>query len=275
MYDYVVAVILGIVEGATEFLPVSSTGHMILIGHMLGFDGIQAGVFEVFIQLGAIMAVAVMYKETFIAMLHKKDWLVLLRRENWHRNDTGLTLAHLAAGAAPVLVIGYLAHHAITTYLFSVETVLIGLVAGGLLLIAGEHAGRQSRCGDADSLSVAQAFGIGLFQILALWPGVSRSGSTISGGMLLGVSSKAAADFSFLMAVPIMICACFYDLLKNLYVLTENDFDMILIGFFVAFAVSYAAVYWFLHFLQRSSLTSFAIYRLILAGVSYVYFFVL
>ena len=131
MYDYLIAVILGIVEGATEFLPVSSTGHMILVGYLMGYDGQQAGVFEVFIQLGAIMAVAVIYKEKILTMLHFNGWRLLLRRENWRRSDTGLTLVHIAAGAVPVLPVGYLLHHFIKTYLFSVETVLVGLVAGG------------------------------------------------------------------------------------------------------------------------------------------------
>ena len=106
MYDYIIAVVLGIVEGATEFLPVSSTGHMILVGHLLGYDGQQAGVFEVFIQLGAIMAVAVIYKEKILAMLHFDGWRPLLRRENWRRSDTGLTLVHIAAGAVPVPPVG-------------------------------------------------------------------------------------------------------------------------------------------------------------------------
>ena len=222
MYDYIIAVVLGIVEGATEFLPVSSTGHMILVGHLLGYDGQQAGVFEVFIQLGAIMAVAVIYKEKILTMLHFNGWRPLLRRENWRRSDTGLTLVHIAAGAVPVLPVGYLLHHFIKTYLFSVETVLVGLVAGGLFLSVGR---------------------------------------------------KAAADFSFIMAVPVMLAACFYDLLNNMYVLTDNDFDMITIGFFVAFAVSYASVYWFLNFLNRSTLTTFAVYRFIIAALAAVYFF--
>ena len=273
MYDYIIAVVLGIVEGATEFLPVSSTGHMILVGHLLGYDSQQAGVFEVFIQLGAIMAVAVIYKGKILSMLHFQGWQALLRRENWCRTDTGLTLVHIAAGAAPVLPIGYLLHHVIKTYLFSVETVIIGLVAGGIFMLAAEKINRKPICCDVDQLTVAQAFGIGLFQLLSLWPGFSRSGSTISGGLLLGVSRKAAADFSFIMAIPVMIAACFYDLLKNMYLLTDNDFDMITIGFFVAFAVSYASVYWFLNFLNRSTLTSFAVYRFIVAALAAVCFF--
>ena len=140
-------------------------------------------------------------------------------------------------------------------------------------MMAAEKAHRKTLCDDVDKLTVAQSFGIGLFQILALWPGFSRSGSTISGGLFLGVGRKAAADFSFIMAVPVMLAACFYDLLKNMYVLTDNDFDMITIGFFVAFAVSYASVYWFLNFLNRSTLTTFAIYRFIIAALAAVYFF--
>lgn len=140
-------------------------------------------------------------------------------------------------------------------------------------MMAAEKAHGKTLCDNVDKLTVAQSFGIGLFQILALWPGFSRSGSTIAGGLFLGVGRKAAADFSFIMAVPVMLAACFYDLLKNMYVLTDNDFDMITIGFFVAFAVSYASVYWFLNFLNRSTLTTFAIYRFIIAALAAVYFF--
>ena len=275
MYDYIIAVVLGIVEGATEFLPVSSTGHMILVGHLLGYDGQQAGVFEVFIQLGAIMAVAVIYKEKILTMLHFNGWRPLLRRENWRRSDTGLTLVHIAAGAVPVLPVGYLLHHFIKTYLFSVETVLVGLVAGGVFMMAAEKAHGKTLCDDVDKLTVAQSFGIGLFQILALWPGFSRSGSTIAGGLFLGLSRKAAADFSFIIAVPVMIIACFYDLLKSWSVLDSGDLVMIAIGFVTAFIVAYISVLWFLKFLNKSTLTSFACYRFLVAVVSFVYFFIL
>lgn len=275
MNDYMIAVILGIVEGFTEYLPVSSTGHMILVGDWLGFDGPRASVFEVFIQLGAILSVLIIYKEKFIRMLHQYRCWNLFRRENWFRTDTGLTLAHVAAGIVPVMGIGYLAHHAIKTYLFSAGTVIIGLIIGGLFMLAAEKAHMQVRCKDVEKMTIVQAFLVGAFQILALWPGFSRSGSTIAGGLFLGMSRKAAADFSFIIAVPVMIVACFYDLLKSLSYLSSNDLIMIAIGFVTAFIVAYVSVLWFLKFLNKSTLASFAYYRFVVALVSFLHFFVL
>ena len=273
MNDYMIAVILGIVEGFTEYLPVSSTGHMILVGDWLGFDGPRASVFEVFIQLGAILSVLIIYKEKFIRMLYQYRCWNLFRRENWFRTDTGLTLAHVAAGIVPVMGIGYLAHHAIKTYLFSAGTVIIGLIIGGLFMLAAEKAHMQVRCKDVEKMTIVQAFLVGAFQMLALWPGFSRSGSTIAGGLFLGMSRKAAADFSFIIAVPVMIVACFYDLLKSLSYLSSNDLIMIAIGFVTAFIVAYVSVLWFLKFLNKSTLASFAYYRFVVALVSFLHFF--
>lgn len=195
MNDYMIAVILGIVEGFTEYLPVSSTGHMILVGDWLGFDGPRASVFEVFIQLGAILSVLIIYKEKFIRMLYQYRCWNLFRRENWFRTDTGLTLAHVAAGIVPVMGIGYLAHHAIKTYLFSAGTVIIGLIIGGLFMLAAEKAHMKVRCKDVEKMTIVQAFLVGAFQMLALWPGFSRSGSTIAGGLFLGMSGKRQLIF--------------------------------------------------------------------------------
>lgn len=275
MNDYMIAVILGIVEGFTEYLPVSSTGHMILVGDWLGFDGPRASVFEVFIQLGAILSVLIIYKEKFIRMLYQYRCWNLFRRENWFRTDTGLTLAHVAAGIVPVMGIGYLAHHAIKTYLFSAGTVIIGLIIGGLFMLAAEKAHMKVRCKNVEKMTIVQAFLVGAFQMLALWPGFSRSGSTIAGGLFLGMSRKAAADFSFIIAVPVMIVACFYDLLKSLSYLSGNDLVMIAIGFVTAFIVAYVSVLWFLKFLNKSTLASFAYYRFVVALVSFLHFFVL
>lgn len=275
MGDYGIAVILGIVEGLTEYLPVSSTGHMILVGDWLGFDGPRASVFEVFIQLGAILSVLVIYKEKFLRMARQYRCWHLLKRENWRRNDTGLTLAHVAVGIVPVMIIGFFAHHGIKTYLFSPGTVIVGLIIGGLFMLAAERAGLRVRCHDVERLTIIQAFFVGAFQIFSLWPGFSRSGSTIAGGLFLGLSRKAAADFSFIIAVPIMFIACFYDLIKSWQFLSGGDFVMILIGFITAFVVAYVSVLWFLKFLNKSSLASFAYYRFVVAFVSILYFFVI
>lgn len=275
MGDYMIAVVLGIVEGVTEYLPISSTGHMILVGDWLGFTGPRASVFEVFIQLGAILSVLVIYKEKFIRMLRQYRCWDMLRPQNWRRNDTGLTLAHVGAGIVPVMIIGYFAHGVIKTYLFSVGTVIIGLVIGGVFMLLAERAKIRVLCDDVEKMTILQAFLVGAFQMFALWPGFSRSGSTIAGGLFLGLSRKAAADFSFIIAVPVMIIACFYDLLKSWSVLDSGDLVMIAIGFVTAFIVAYISVLWFLKFLNKSTLTSFACYRFLVAVVSFVYFFIL
>lgn len=273
MGDNLIAVILGIVEGVTEYIPVSSTGHMILVGHMLGFDGPRASVFEVFIQLGAILSVLVIYKDKFLRMLQQYRCVHLLRSTNWNRRDTGLTLAHVAVGIVPVMVIGFLAHHFIKTYLFSTATVIIGLIIGGLYMLIAEKKHVPVVCDDVETLSIKQAFFVGLFQIFSLWPGFSRSGSTIGGALFLGISRKAAADYSFIIAVPIMFIACIYDLLKSLNDLNSNDLLMIAIGFVVAFIVAYISVLWFLKFLNKSTLASFAYYRFLVAIISIIYFY--
>ncbi|WP_312423399.1 undecaprenyl-diphosphate phosphatase [Anaerospora hongkongensis] len=264
MSENLIAVIIGIVEGLTEFLPVSSTGHMILTGSLLGFDGEKASVFEVFIQLGAILAVFILYRDKFIRMLD-------IRRLG---STKGLSAIHVAAGIVPVLLIAYLLHKPIKTYLFSPFTVIIGLIAGAVFMLLAEKTAARPSTRDVEEMSVKQAFYVGLFQVLSLWPGFSRSGSTIAGGLLFGMSRKAAAEFSFIIAVPIMLVACLYDLLKFWNNLSIADLQMFAIGFVVAFVVAYISIIWFLGFLNRSSLASFAYYRFVVAAISYWYFFI-
>ncbi len=264
MNDILVAVIVGIVEGLTEFLPVSSTGHMILVEDALGFHGEVASVFTVVIQLGAILSVAFLYREKYLRLLHPSAWF---------RKPVGLSVWHIAAGIVPVGVIGFLAHGMIKRHLFSTFTVIVGLIMGALLMMAAENTSRRPETTDVEQMTLKQAFFVGLFQVLSLWPGFSRSGSTISGGIFFGLDRKTAADFSFIIALPLMTMACIYDLGKNWAKLSVTDFYMITVGFVVAFVVAYYSVIWFLRFLNKSSLAAFAWYRIVLAGFSYYYFF--
>ncbi|MBC8016596.1 MAG: undecaprenyl-diphosphate phosphatase [Sporomusaceae bacterium] len=264
MNENLIAVIIGIVEGVTEYLPVSSTGHMILVGSMLGFEGEKASVFEVFIQLGAILSVLFLYREKFYRMIKPRKLSVF---------GNGLSISHVLAGIAPVMAIGYLLHKPIKEHLFSPYTVIIGLIAGSIFMLVAEKVSKRPFVNNVDKITVKQAFFVGLFQVLALWPGFSRSGSTISGGLMLGISRTAAADFSFIIAVPLMAVACIYDLLKVWDKLNMADIQMFAIGFVVAFVVAYFSVVWFIGFLNKSTLTSFAYYRFVLAAVSYYYFF--
>ena len=269
MYDVsenLIAVLLGIVEGLTEFIPVSSTGHMIIVGHMIGFEGNLAKIFDVVIQLGAILAVLVLYKERFARFLTKEGWQL----------GNGLTGWHIAAGCVPTMAFAFLVHSFIKKYLFSPATVAIGLVLGALLMIYAEHrikGHEKELVQDVDHISIRQALYIGFFQFLSLWPGFSRSGSTMGGALLVGVNRKAGADFTFIMALPIMVAACLFELLKNLAGLSAGDLTVLAIGFVTAFVVGYLSIVWFMKFLQRSTLTAFGIYRILLALVTVWYFY--
>jgi undecaprenyl-diphosphatase len=256
MDSYIVAVIQGIVEGLTEFLPVSSTGHMILSGSLLDFTGDKAETFEIVIQLGAILAVAILYWRRVLGLLGMQE-----RRSSMPQ----LNLVHIILGMMPASILGLFAHSYIKKLLFSPETVVLSLIVGGLLMIYAEKKHGNVTAETVDHITYTQAFGIGLFQCLALWPGFSRSGATIAGGLLLGTNHKAAADFTFLMAIPIMMAASALDLYKSIGTLTASDFNFFAVGFVTAFVVAMAAVVTFLKLLERVKLTPFAMYRFIVA----------
>lgn len=263
-----VAAILGIVEGLTEFLPVSSTGHMIIVGHLLGFEGEKAETFEVVIQLGSILAVVVMFWRRLFGLIG-----IHFGKGPHEGTGTGkLTLIHILFGMVPAVVIGLLLHDQIKT-LFNPVNVMCALVVGGVLLIAAELLKpKQPKAVGVDDITYRQAFVIGCFQCLALWPGFSRSGATISGGILTGVTRYAASEFSFLLAVPMMMGATALDLYKSMGFLTMTDFPMFAVGFVTAFIVALIAIKTFLHIIKRISFIPFAIYRFIIATALYAVF---
>jgi undecaprenyl-diphosphatase len=257
-----IAIVQGIVEGLTEFLPVSSTGHMILTGELLDFKGPKAETFEIVIQLGAILAVLILYRQKVLSLFG-------LGKKTQTNGKKGLNLLHVFLGIAPALLGGYLVHGFIKEHLFSATTVLLSLVVGGLFMIFAERyqKSRTITANDLDDLSYKQAFSIGLFQLLSLWPGFSRSGSTIAGGLLVGASHKVAADFSFIMAIPIMFAASGYDLLKSYQNLSMDDFGFFAAGFVTAFVVAWLAIVTFLKLLNKVKLTPFAYYRFVVAAL--------
>lgn len=265
MEQYLVSVILGIVEGLTEFIPVSSTGHLILSGKLLNFTGERAATFEVFIQLGAILAVVILYRERFRRFLTLENIVSGLKMKQHELN-----WMHIAVAILPAMVLGYLAHGIVKKYLFSAETVLIGLIIGGVLMIVAERMPITTLATDLDKINFRQCLAIGLAQCLSLWPGFSRSGATISGGLLAGLNHKTAAEFSFIIAVPVMIAATGYDLIKSWSFFTTDFIVMLLIGFTVSFVVAVLAIVGFLRLLQRIKLTPFAFYRFVLAVGYYV-----
>lgn len=266
MAPWYIAVLLGLVEGLTEFLPVSSTGHLILAGHLLDFTGAKADTFEIAIQLGAILSVVVLYRQRFFGLL-KAD------AARSFSGPRGLWLLFLTS--LPALVLGFLVHHAIKTHLFGPRTVAMAFVVGALLMLAVEaRTARRSRArlvGGLDSLSPKLALGIGFFQCLALWPGFSRAGATIMGGMILDVDRKTAAEYSFLAAVPVMCAAVGYDLLKNWRLFSGDDFIFLAIGFAVSFLAGWAAIKTFIGLLSRFTLRPFALYRLAVAPLIWLF----
>jgi len=265
MEHFFTPIVLGIVEGLTEFIPVSSTGHMILTGEFLKFTGERAATFEVFIQLGAILAVVLLYKDRFLRIFSRQNLI-----EGIQLKQRELNLAHVAIACLPAFVFGFLLHDVIKKYLFSAHTVLIGLVIGGVVMIVAERLPIPTFSNNLDKINFRQCLVIGLAQCLALWPGFSRSGATIAGGLIAGLNHKTAAEFSFIVAVPVMFAATGYDLLKSWKLITPDFVLTLLIGFVVSFLVAVAAIVGFLKLLNRTKLTPFAVYRFILALAYYL-----
>jgi undecaprenyl-diphosphatase len=250
------AAILGLVEGVTEFIPVSSTGHLIIAGDLLGFTGERAKTFEIFIQLGAIFAVVWLYRALFVRVARNLGRSVESRR----------FVVNLALGFLPAAVVGLATHKWIKAHLFTVPTVAGALVVGGLAILAIERTRPTARVSSVDALGPRTAFGIGVAQVLSLFPGVSRSGATILGGYLLGLTRTAATEFSFFLAIPVMFAATLLDLVSSRDALGRADIPVFAVGFLVSFLSAVVVVRAFLGFVARRDFTIFAWYR-ILAGV--------
>ncbi|MCB0337294.1 MAG: undecaprenyl-diphosphate phosphatase [Bdellovibrionales bacterium] len=253
--DLISAILLSILEGLTEFIPVSSTGHLILLGDALNFTGPQAESFSIFIQLGAILAVVWLYWKRF------REFLVL---NNYRAPTFRLHCYTLGIACLPVLICGALFHSKIKELLFTPVTVAAALIVGGILLILVDRRDQEPNTTDVDSVSYRQAVQIGLFQCLALWPGMSRSGSCIIGGRLCGLSNVIAAEFSFIVAVPVMIAAVGYDMLKSFSQFSPDNLTILMIGFVVAGFTAVLAIKFFLKLLASWNLAPFGWYRIIL-----------
>jgi undecaprenyl-diphosphatase len=275
MYDLWVAVIIGIVEGVTEFLPVSSTGHMILTEELLNLNSSDPlmNTFIIVIQLGAILAVVLIYWKKILQLFGLSKRTVANHAEK-HSKRQQLNLIHIFIGITPAMVLAFFMNDFIESHLFSSITVLIGLVLGGILLIVAERVKQPAQAIDVDHISYKQALWIGLWQVLSLWPGFSRSGSTIAGGMLSGVNRAASADFTFIMAIPIMFVATGYSLLKSYQDFTSDAINFFVVGFVVSFIVAWVAVATFIRFVQKVKLTYFAYYRFALAVAFAIYLWV-
>ncbi|MEK3993362.1 undecaprenyl-diphosphate phosphatase [Psychrobacillus sp. FSL K6-2365] len=260
------ALILGFVEGMTEFAPVSSTGHMIIVDDMWlkteEFLGkYSANTFKIVVQLGSILAVVVvMWKRLFS--------LVGLYKIDTEESSKQFNLLHVIVGIIPAGVLGVLLEDFIDKNLFGVETVIFSLVAGSILMIVADKFGpKKPSIVSLDQITYAKAFKVGLVQCLSLWPGFSRSGATISGGVLFGMSHKTAADFTFIMAVPIMAGASLISVVKNWEDIDMNHLSFYVVGFISAFVFALISIKFFLKLISRVKLMPFAIYRLILAAI--------
>ena len=246
------ALILGIVEGLTEFLPVSSTGHLLLLGHFLGFES-NNRTFEVLIQLGAILAILLVYFRRLLDIA-----LRLPGDPTARRFVLGVLIAFLPAAFIGALFSGF-----IKGVLFNPFVVCITLIAGGLVLLVVDDLEIEEKHSDATRFPLPMYLKIGLFQCLAMVPGVSRSGATIVGAMLMGANKRAAAEFSFFLAMPTMAGAFAYDLAKNYKLLTTDDVITIAIGFVAAFVAALIVVRSFLDFVSRRGFAPFAWWRIV------------
>lgn len=251
--DIVTAIILGIVEGITEFLPVSSTGHLILATEVMGYDAARWAVFNIAIQPGAILAIVVLYWRTFLAVGRG-----LLK---WDANSVAF-VRNLLLAFFPAVVLGLAFGDQIDALLENAVVVAWALIAGGVAILVVEKLARTDNVHGISGVSIPQSIKIGLVQCLAMVPGVSRSGATIMGAMALGIDRRTAADFSFFLALPTLTGATVLQLYKHRDAVTSGDVELIAIGFVVAFIVALAVVKAFLAVVTRYGFGPFAWYRI-------------
>ena len=247
------AALMGIVEGLTEFLPVSSTGHLILAGSLLGFSDDKSKVFDIAIQTGAILAVVIVYWQRLAgAVAHLGDSASARR-----------FVGNVAIGFLPAGVIGFLAYKTIKAYLFNAPVVAGAFIVGGLIILWVERRAKLAvRVREVEDMTPLDALKVGFVQCLGMIPGTSRSGATIIGGMLLGLSRKAATDFSFFLAIPTLVGAGVYSLWKERALLSVADLPLFGVGFVVSFLAAWACVRWLLRYIATHDFVPFAWYRI-------------
>jgi undecaprenyl-diphosphatase len=254
-------ILLGIVEGLTEFLPVSSTGHLILAGEVMKVpQGTET--FDVVIQLGAILAVVVLYRHRFRAVLAG-----LARGEEGAIRFT----RNVLVGFLPAAVIGAVAYKAIKALLTQPIVVAVALILGGIAILVIERLVRHPTCDSVEGMSLRTTLGVGLIQCLSMIPGVSRSGATIMGALTLGVERKTAAEYSFFLAIPTMLGATTLALWKARHDLGDTQATAIALGFLVSFVVAMAVIRWFLGVVQRHGFAPFAWYRIVVGTIALIW----
>lgn len=262
LHPLAVGLVLGAVEGATEFIPVSSTGHLILVSDILGYTGRQAAAVAVVIQVGALAAIAGIYWRTFLGALG-----------SWRRDEESRRfLLNVVIATVPAAAVGYLAHGWIMERLFSPVTVAWALIVGGVIILAIEAWSPATRVQDYRELRPSTALWIGLAQVLALFPGTSRAGATIMGGYALGLSRRAATEFSFFLALPIMLAASGLELLDSWSLFTRDDLLVLGVSFAASFVTAWIVVHALLRFVTTHTFRPFAWYRILLGGVMLLWY---
>lgn len=260
--DLWTAIILGIVEGLTEFIPVSSTGHLILAGELLGFRGSSSATFDIVIQLGAILAVVVLYRQRFahvVAGLARREPAAIAFTRN------------IFLGFVPALIVGAVAYKAVKAMLESPMTVAVALIVGGIAILLLERFLKPAAQTAVERLGWRTALGVGAIQCLSMVPGVSRSGATIMGALSLGVDRKTAAEYSFFLAIPVMVAASAKELWEARHSLGGVDWTSIGVGFGVSFVVALAVVRAFIGVVGRFGFAPFAWYRIVVGGVALIW----
>lgn len=281
------AALLGFLEGLTEYLPVSSTGHLILLGHWLGFTGDMAISVEICIQIGAVLAVVVYEREKISGLLRhgfreqsefrkglratqtsasQTSWQSYIRQST-HEHRNMWFLIGLGAAFVPAAVVGLLAHDWIEDNLFSPHTVAISLIIGGIIILVVETWPKQVKISELEQVGISAAVGVGIAQCMALIPGMSRSGSTIVGGLLLGLDRKVATEFSFFLALPTMFAATIYKLAQSIHLFGADDVFALIVGMVVSFFVAWVVIASFLTYVKRHTLKVFGYYRIILGTI--------
>ena len=253
--SYLVAVILGIVEGLTEFLPISSTGHLILAGGLLGYHSEKAKVFEIVIQTGAMFAIVWEYRQRFLGVAQGAFSDPAAQR----------FIINLIVAFIPAALLGLAFGSLIKSYLFFAVPVALAFIIGGVIILWVERGGQTARVDrvvNVDDMTWQDALKVGIAQTFALIPGTSRSGATIIGGMLFGLSRKAATEFSFFLAVPTLVAAGGYSLIKNRALLSVDDIGFFAVGSFTAFVSAFICVRWLLRYITTHDFTVFAWYRI-------------
>jgi undecaprenyl-diphosphatase len=257
------ALVMGVVEGLTEFLPISSTGHLILVGDLLELNGDKSKVFEIFIQTGAMLAIVWEYRDRFLAIAAG-----VFRERKARRFVLNLVVAFL-----PAALLGLTLGKLIKAHLFKPVPVAIAFIVGAFVILWAERRPTQPRVTSVDEMTALDALKVGGAQCFALFPGTSRSGATIIGAMLFGFSRRAATEFSFFLAVPTLVAAGAYDLLKHRALLDVHDVPMFGVGFLAAFGAAFLCVRWLLRYIGTHDFSAFAWYRiafgLLVLGTSY------